>query len=103
MPDILNGDPLTDEMRQDPTFDRAKWFTNHGTESWTGVVDKVVEALKAEGVSRIGAVGFCFGAPPVLYLALKNSVHVSVLTHPSRLAYPEDLEVEPCSMVLCAR
>ena len=57
------------------------------------VLDKVIEALKASGVTRIGTTGYCFGAPPAWYLALKNEAHVTVVSHPSRLAIPEDLEV----------
>jgi dienelactone hydrolase len=91
MPDILNGDPIIDF--NDPSFDRAAWMAKHGPDSWVGPVDKVVAALKQEGVSRFGTTGFCFGAPPAFYLAFKNESHVTVLNHPSRLAVPDDLKV----------
>jgi len=52
----------------------------------------VVDVLKASGVTRIGTTGYCFGAPPTLFLALKNESHVTVMTHPSRLAVPEIFE-----------
>ncbi|KAF7797495.1 hypothetical protein EIP86_008694 [Pleurotus ostreatoroseus] len=90
MPDILNGDPVINFG--DPSFDRQKWSSAHGPDSWKPVVDKVVEALKAEGVTRFGTTGYCFGAPPAFYLAFKNESHVTVLSHPSRLAIPDDLE-----------
>ena len=91
MPDILNNDPIIDF--NDPTFDREKWFAAHGPESWTGVVDAVVAALKAEGVTRIGTTGYCFGGPPAFFLAFKNESHATVVAHPSGLAVPEDFEV----------
>ena len=91
MPDILNGDPR--QTLNDPNFDAAEWIAKHGPDSWKPVVDKVVEALKAQGVTRIGTTGYCFGAPPAFYLALKHESHVTVLSHPSRLVYPDDLEV----------
>jgi len=89
-PDILNGEPLVDF--NSPTFDRAGWVSRHGPDSWKSVVDKVVDALKASGVTRIGTTGYCFGAPPAFYLALKNESHVTVVAHPSRLEVPGDLE-----------
>lgn len=91
MPDLFHGDARTD--LGDPSFDRQKWVAAHGPETWKSVVDAVAEALKAEGVTRIGTTGYCFGAPPALYLAFKNDVHVTALAHPSRLAIPDDLEV----------
>ncbi|KAI0079092.1 alpha/beta-hydrolase [Panus rudis PR-1116 ss-1] len=89
-PDILNDDPIVDF--NSPTFNRELWFSKHGRDSWIPVVDKVVEALKAQGVTRIGTTGYCFGAPPAFYLALKNESHVTVVTHPSLLKVPEDIE-----------
>ncbi|KAF7797496.1 hypothetical protein EIP86_008695 [Pleurotus ostreatoroseus] len=90
MPDILNGDARL--VLSEPGFDKQKWVAAHGPETWMPVLDKVVEALKATGVTRIGTTGYCFGAPPAWYLALKNEAHVTVVSHPSRLAIPEDLE-----------
>ncbi|KAI0085737.1 alpha/beta-hydrolase [Irpex rosettiformis] len=90
IPDILNGDPIIDF--NDPAFDRNAWIARHDINSWTEAVDKVVAALKAEGVTRIGTTGFCFGAPPAFYLAFKHESHVTVVSHPSRLAVPDDLE-----------
>ena len=55
-------------------------------------MDSVVAALKAEGVTRIGTTGYCFGAPPALYLAYSNTSAVTVVSHPSLLK-PESLEV----------
>ncbi|KAJ3552982.1 hypothetical protein NM688_g3861 [Phlebia brevispora] len=92
IPDILNGDARSEFTISDPTFDRKTWVAAHGPESWMPVVDKVVVALTESGVTRIGTTGYCFGAPPALYLAFKNESHVTVLAHPSRLQVPEDLE-----------
>ena len=96
MPDLFHGD-ARDISTMNPTFDRAKWVAKHGPETWYGVLDAVVAALKAEGVTRIGTSGYCFGAPPAFYLALKNEVHVTVLAHPSHLDVPGDLEVRTSS------
>ncbi|KAI0703746.1 alpha/beta-hydrolase [Cytidiella melzeri] len=92
IPDILNGDPLTMANITDPDFDRPAWMAKHSPESWISAVDNVVAALKAEGVTRFGTTGYCFGAPPAFYLAFKNESHATVLNHPSRLAVPADFE-----------
>jgi len=92
MPDLFNGDPLKDEHLNSTTFDRAGWMAKHGTDSWTPLVDNVVAALKTEGVTRLGATGYCFGAPPSLYLAFSNTTHATALAHPSRMEIPGDLE-----------
>ncbi|CAL1715190.1 unnamed protein product [Somion occarium] len=88
-PDILNDDPI---IEMGASFDRDAWFVKHGRDSWIPVVDGVVEALKTRGVTRFGTTGYCFGAPPAFYLALKNESHVTVLAHPSRLEVPGDFE-----------
>jgi len=92
IPDILQGDARSVENLGDPNFDRAKWLAAHGPDSWKSVLDAVVPVLKEQGVTRIGTTGYCFGAPPAFYLAFKNESHVTVLTHPSRLECPADLE-----------
>lgn len=55
-------------------------------------LDKVVAALKEEGVTRIATAGYCWGAPPTFYLALKNESHAAFLAHPSLLDVPGDIE-----------
>jgi len=91
-PDLFNGDPYPENYMNGGAFDREAWRARHGRETWQPVVDAVVAALKAEGVTRFGTTGYCFGAGPAWYLALSNTSHVTVITHPGRLTWPEDLE-----------
>ena len=102
VPDILNDDPILESNFKDPNWNRQAWAAKHGPESWQGVVDAVVAALKEEGVTRIGTTGYCFGAPPAFHLAFKNEAHVTVVTHPSRLVVPDDFEVSPCSVIFAS-
>ncbi|EMD39197.1 hypothetical protein CERSUDRAFT_112874 [Gelatoporia subvermispora B] len=90
-PDIFNGDPYPADAMNNPSFDRERWRAAHGPDSWKPIVDAVVAALKAEGVTRIGTTGYCFGAFPAFYLALSGAGQVTVITHPGRLQV-EDLE-----------
>ncbi|THH32479.1 hypothetical protein EUX98_g1744 [Antrodiella citrinella] len=92
MPDIMRGEPVSDAELNSPTFKMDEWRAKHGEESWIPVVDGVVQALKASGVTRIGTTGYCFGAPPAFRLAFAHESHVTVLAHPSRLDVPGDLQ-----------
>ena len=90
-PDILNDDPVIDFNA--PGFDIYAWIGKHASETWIPSVDAVVEALKAEGVTRVGTTGYCFGAGPCWHLGLKNESHVTVLNHPTLLKTPQSFEV----------
>ncbi|OSX64121.1 hypothetical protein POSPLADRAFT_1045241 [Postia placenta MAD-698-R-SB12] len=92
MPDIFNGDPIGEMDLNNASFNREAWFARHPEETWKTAVDPVVAALKEQGVTRFGTTGYCFGAPPAWYLACKNESHVTVVSHPSRLKIPDDLE-----------
>ncbi|KAH9893553.1 alpha/beta-hydrolase [Cubamyces lactineus] len=92
MPDLFNGDARPADSMGNQNFDRAAWTAKHGPDSWKPILDAVVDALQADGVTWIGTTGYCFGAPPAWYLALKGVSKVTVVSHPSRLRAPEDLE-----------
>ncbi|KAJ7060931.1 dienelactone hydrolase endo-1,3,1,4-beta-D-glucanase [Mycena amicta] len=98
MPDMFEGDAIpADAMdavthRLDPAFDRERWFAAHAPELVLPIVEKVVAVLKERGITRIAATGYCFGARPTFDLAFTNSIHVSAITHPGRIAFPADLE-----------
>jgi len=92
-PDILNNDPIPNlDMIHNPNFDRDAFMASHSPETWMSSVDKVVEALKADGVTRIATAGYCWGAPPSIYLACKRESHAVFLAHPSLLEIPGDIE-----------
>jgi len=93
IPDYLNGDPIpADALQPGKNFDINAWFVNHTTEKTRPTLDKVLEALKAEGVTSLAATGYCFGGRYVFDLAFENIIKVSVVSHPSLLKVPEDLE-----------
>ncbi|KAJ7230415.1 dienelactone hydrolase endo-1,3,1,4-beta-D-glucanase [Mycena pura] len=93
MPDYLNGDPVAaDAMNPGSTFDIQKWFPTHTQEQTRPTLDKVIAALKADGVTSFAAVGYCFGARYVFDLAFDKVISVSAVAHPSLLQVPADLE-----------
>jgi len=96
-PDYLNGDPIpADALLQHPDparqFDIGKWFVNHGDDKTRPTLDKVLAALKGEGVVAFGATGYCFGGRYVFNLAFENIIKVGATSHPSLLQVPADLE-----------
>lgn len=52
----------------------------------------VLNALKEQGVTTIGATGYCFGAKTVIELAIEGELAAGAIAHPSRLQIPTDLE-----------
>lgn len=93
IPDILNGDPApADALDPGSKWDFMAWLMRHGMDTVEPVLDKVIPALKESGVSKIGVLGFCYGARPAFDLAFGNVVAVTVVSHPSLLAVPADLE-----------
>jgi dienelactone hydrolase len=37
------------------------WLANHGSDKTRPPLDKVIAALKEQGVTKFGATGYCFG------------------------------------------
>ncbi|KAF7298817.1 Dienelactone hydrolase endo-1,3,1,4-beta-D-glucanase [Mycena indigotica] len=96
VPDLFDGNPApTDAFDPKPEgvapFDFMSWLGQHGREVTRPIIDKVVKALKEEGITKFAAPGYCFGARYVVDLAFENIVHVAAISHPSLLAIPDDL------------
>lgn len=89
MPDLFEGDPIP--LNRPADFDIMKWLTTSGPSSGhtTKQVDPIVEAVikdmkENQGVKKIGAVGYCFGAKYVArYMTGGKGVDVGYMAHPS--------------------
>jgi len=91
--DYFNGDPIpADALSPGKTFNLGDWLPNHTPEKTRPTLDKVVEALKSVGVTEFAATGYCFGGRYTFDLAFENIIKVAVVSHPSLLKVPEDLE-----------
>ncbi|KAE9403608.1 alpha/beta-hydrolase [Gymnopus androsaceus JB14] len=91
--DYLFGDGIpADAMGPDSTFDRDAWRERHGYDRTRAAVDAVIAALKEKGITTFAANGYCFGAVYAVALAIENGIQATIVTHPSRLKVPEDLE-----------
>jgi len=85
IPDILNGDPITPEKMGDI----GTWFGSHGPAQTQPNIDKTVAGLKAQGVKDLAFTGYCFGALYTVEAAIKNTIKVGVVSHPSLLQVPD--------------
>ncbi|KIM88132.1 hypothetical protein PILCRDRAFT_814036 [Piloderma croceum F 1598] len=94
VPDLFDGDCWPQDVLTGGAsgFNMQEWFPRHGPEQIRKPLDAVIAALKSDGVTRIGTTGYCFGARYVFDLAFENVNHVAVVSHPSLLKIPDDLE-----------
>jgi dienelactone hydrolase len=85
----MPGAPGYDDPRN---FDMMGWVSS----IFPGLrpsIDKVIAALKEQGVTALAATGYCIGGRMVFDLAVENIIKVSIGSHPSLLKVPEDFEV----------
>ena len=75
------------------TFNIMEWFKGNGPEYSEPRVRKVLAALKEAGVTKIGLVGYCYGARSGFNLAFENEITALAVAHPSLLNIPDDVEV----------
>ncbi|KAG6327262.1 hypothetical protein ID866_11827 [Astraeus odoratus] len=90
--DYLNDDPIPSTTLIGPGFDFMSWLLRHGSEQTRPNIDKVMTALKEQGVTGFGATGYCFGGRYCFDLAFDKAINVTVVSHPTLLKIPEDLE-----------
>ncbi|TBU47535.1 alpha/beta-hydrolase [Dichomitus squalens] len=92
-PDVLEGDPApVDAFSPGSNFDTAAWIARHPAAKATSIVRSVIDALKAEGVTKFGSLGYCFGGRLCFNLAFTGDVDVVAVFHPSQLKTPDDLK-----------
>ncbi|KIM77956.1 hypothetical protein PILCRDRAFT_76110, partial [Piloderma croceum F 1598] len=99
VPDYFFGDSVPPHVmsgavsaRLGPGFNVQEWLGRQDFVKIREALDKIITVLKAEGVTRFGATGYCFGGRLVFDLAFENIINVSVVAHPSRLTVPDDLD-----------
>ncbi|CAK5268067.1 unnamed protein product, partial [Mycena citricolor] len=92
VPDLFAGDSVNPDAMTTGTFNREEWSPNHTQEKTRPIIDKLMTALEAQGVTRFAAVGYCFGGRYVFDLAFDHKIAAAAVAHPSRLQTPADLE-----------
>ncbi|KAI0752511.1 alpha/beta-hydrolase [Daedaleopsis nitida] len=90
--DYFKGDPVPPDAFSSGNFDLMSWLGKHPVEEAMSDIRNVIDALKAEGVTKFGAVGFCYGGARTAFnLAFTGEIHVVAVSHPSLLQVPDDL------------
>ncbi|KAI0339409.1 alpha/beta-hydrolase [Trametopsis cervina] len=92
VPDIFDEPCPADALDPGSNFDLGKWFGTNGPQVTEPRVRKVLAALKASGITRVGVTGYCYGARLGFNLAFENEIDVLVVAHPSLLNVPDDIE-----------
>ncbi|CAI9118621.1 OLC1v1020213C1 [Oldenlandia corymbosa var. corymbosa] len=86
VPDFLQGDYV--EWGVTPI---EEWLKKHGPDQAFEHAKPIIDALKSKGITKVGAVGFCWGAKVVVELAKYAYINSAVLCHPSFVT-KEDIE-----------
>ncbi|KAK8457856.1 hypothetical protein SEVIR_3G257300v4 [Setaria viridis] len=79
VPDFFHGDAYIPENEK-PIHE---WLKSHAPEKGFEDAKPVIAALKEQGVSAIGAAGYCWGAKVVVELSKAQEIQAAVLLHPS--------------------
>lgn len=93
MPSLFENPVPPDALNPGSNYDLGAWFVTNGPAVTEPVIRKVLAALKASGVKKVGVTGYCYGARTAFNLAFENEVDVVVVAHPSLLQVPDDITV----------
>ncbi|XP_037415745.1 endo-1,3;1,4-beta-D-glucanase-like [Triticum dicoccoides] len=91
VPDFLHGDPFVPENADRPI---QVWIKEHPLGKAFEEAKPVIAALKEQGVSTVGAAGYCWGAKVVAELAKANEIQAAVMSHPSAVTVDDIKEVK---------
>ncbi|EMS61726.1 hypothetical protein CFC21_002596 [Triticum aestivum] len=94
--DFLHGDPYVPENADRPI---QVWLKEHAPGKAFEEAKPVIAALKEQGVSTVGAAGYCWGAKGVAELAKANEIQAAVMSHPSFVTV-DDIEEVKCPIAI---
>lgn len=90
VPDLLHGDPYTDEAK----IPFEEWIKTHSPVEATENTKALIAALKEQGVSAVGVGGYCWGAKVAVELSKSSEIEVVVILHPSLVTVDDMKEVK---------
>ncbi len=101
--DYFLGDPAPlNAFDPGSTFSLQDWFGKHSPPEVLKITLKVINALRAEGMTKFAVTGYCYGGRIGFDLAFAGEVDVVTTAHPSLLKIPEDLLVGVKPADLCS-
>ncbi|KAK7264539.1 hypothetical protein RJT34_32148 [Clitoria ternatea] len=97
VPDFFNGDPFDstylDGHPEELMRAFQEWKKNHEPAKGIEAAKPIIEALKSQGASTIGAAGFCWGAKPNCDLGKSRLIQATVILHPSYMTVDDIRDV----------
>ena len=72
--------------------DLKAWLDRHTFAHNVARVQRVIQALKADGVQHFGSTGYCYGGRIIFDLVYAGELDVAAMSHPSFIQI-DDLEV----------
>ncbi|XAR49099.1 hypothetical protein NMG60_11032166 [Bertholletia excelsa] len=90
VPDFFYGDPF---LYENVEKSLPVWLKSHGWEKGFEDAKLVIAAMKSQGITAVGAAGFCWGAKVTVQLAKPDYIQAAVMLHPSFVAVDELKEV----------
>jgi dienelactone hydrolase len=102
VPDFFHGDPFVGGQGENLFQGLDTWLPKHMPNGSVGDVKKIVEYLRAKGISSFGASGFCWGAKVAALLGKDDTFRALVQLHPSLADASDYEEVKPPIAVLAS-
>ncbi|KAM0835873.1 hypothetical protein ACQ4PT_062671 [Festuca glaucescens] len=93
VPDFFHGNAYV------PGDDVHVWIKEHTTDKGFEEAKPVIDVLKEQGVSVVGAAGYCWGAKVVAELAKANEIQAAVMLHPSFIT-DDDIKEVKCPIAI---
>ena len=92
-PDIFHDPAPPEAFDPGYTFNFGEWFARNSVDYTEPRTRQVLSYLKGNGIKKVGVLGYCYSARLCFNLAFDNEVDVVVVSHPSLLQVPTDIEV----------
>lgn len=100
--DLFHGDPVPEDRPEG--FNIQDWRKNHGTDSTDPITEKAIKALRTNyGVEKLGAVGYCFGAKPLVRYLKPGVIDAGYVAHPSWVESEELSQIKGPLSIAAAR
>jgi dienelactone hydrolase len=104
LPDFFEGDPVPESALKTGQFDFMSWIAKHGKDHCYPLIENVARELREKhGVTKLAAIGFCWGGWATLKLGATDLVDAVAVAHPSMVDMPADIEnLKKPALFLCA-
>ena len=101
-PDLFNGTPAPSDLN-DPSFNTTAFLAAHGPEAVEPLIARAVAYLRAAGVQKVAATGYCYGGRYAFRSVAKGKgADAAFAAHPSLLEDGEILAVAGPASVAAA-